>query len=53
MVGDIVTKLDGKTVDDIYDVMAIVNEKSAGDRVSVTYYRDGVYNTVDITLASE
>lgn len=52
-VGDIITKLDGKVVDDIYDVMAIVNDKKAGDMVSVTYYRDGSYNTVDITLASE
>lgn len=53
LVGDIITELDGKMVDDIYDVMTIINNKNAGDTVRVTYYRDGAYNTVDIILASE
>ena len=52
-VGDIITELDGNKVDDIYDVMAIVNNKNAGDTVVITYYRLGTYNTVNITLASE
>lgn len=52
-VGDIITELDGNKVDDIYDVMAIVNNKNAGDTVVITYYRLGTYNTVNIKLASE
>ena len=52
-IGDIIIKLDGKSVDDIYDVMTIVNNKNGGDTISVTYYRDGTYNSVDIVLASE
>ncbi|MBQ9079882.1 MAG: trypsin-like peptidase domain-containing protein [Clostridia bacterium] len=52
-VGDIIVEVDGKAVDDIYDVMTIVNNKYGGDTVTIKYYRDGLYNTTTITLGTE
>lgn len=51
--GDIITEVDGKSVATVYDIMDIINNKNGGDTVTVKYYRDGVYNTVTITLGTE
>ncbi len=51
--GDIITEVDGKSVSTVYDVMDIVNNKYAGDSVTVKYYRGGTYNTVTIKLGTE
>ncbi len=52
-VGDIITEVDGKKVFTVYDVMAVVNNKYAGDTVTVKFYRGGQYYTVDILLGAE
>ena len=47
---DVITEVNGQPVTTIYDVMRIVNEFDGGDKVSITYYRDGKYTTVELTL---
>ena len=49
-VNDVITKVNGITVRSIYEVMDIVNQFNGGDKVTVTYYRDGEYSTVELTL---
>lgn len=49
---DIITEVNGIKVTNIYQVMDIINRLNGGDVVSVTYYRDGSYATVDITLGT-
>jgi len=47
---DVITEVNGKPVTTIYDVMDIVNEFNGGDQVSITYFRNGEYKTVKVTL---
>jgi serine protease Do len=49
-VNDVITEVNGKPVVTIYDIMDIVNEFNGGDQVSITYYRNGEYKTVKVTL---
>lgn len=49
---DIITEVNGIKVTNIYQVMDIINRLNGGDVVQVTYYRDGSYATVDITLGT-
>ena len=49
-VNDVITEVNGKPVASIYDVMDIVNAFNGGDKITVTYYRDGKYTTVELTL---
>jgi S1-C subfamily serine protease len=49
-VNDVITEVNGKPVASIYDVMDIVNAFNGGDKIAVTYYRDGKYPTVELTL---
>lgn len=51
--GDIITKVNNIEVSNIYAVMDIINEFSGGDSVDVTFYRNGNYKTVSITLGTE
>ncbi|HUK44332.1 MAG TPA: trypsin-like peptidase domain-containing protein [Gaiellaceae bacterium] len=50
--GDVVTKLDGKTVSGESDLSAVIAAKKPGDKMTVTYLRDGKTATVTITLAT-
>ena len=52
-IGDIITKVDGKKVLTIYDVMDRVNEHNPGETVALEIYRGGQYHNVDILLGSE
>ncbi len=51
-VNDIITEADGIPVYDIYQLMAVINEKDGGDPVKIKFYRDGDYKTVTITLGT-
>ena len=44
---------EGKSVIDIYDVMDVVNEHSAGDTLELQINREGKLLTVQITLSGE
>lgn len=49
---DIITEINGNKVTNIYQVMDIINKLNGGDTIEVTYYRDGKYATVTITLGT-
>ena len=49
--GDILVKFDGKTVKDVKGGLAVlINEKKAGDKVKIEYWRDGETKSVDVEL---
>jgi len=49
--GDIIIKVDGRTVKTANDLSAIVSRHKAGDTVSIEFVRDHKTRTVQITLA--
>jgi S1-C subfamily serine protease len=51
--GDIVTKIDGETVQSVAEIKAILKDKKAGDVVEVRYLRNETENTTNITLGSK
>ena len=48
--GDVITKVDDKDVTDAASLTAAVRAKSPGDKVQVTFTRDGNSQTVEVTL---
>jgi S1-C subfamily serine protease len=48
--GDIITKLDGKKIAGMEDLVDFVNGAKSGERVEVSYLRDGDEKTVSVTL---
>ncbi len=52
-IGDIITKVDGEAVTNIYEVMDQVNEHDPGQTIDLEVYRDGQYLQVQILLGSE
>lgn len=49
---DIITEANGIKVTNIYQLMDIINKLNGGDTVTIKYYRDGSYHTVNITLGT-
>jgi serine protease Do len=47
---DIITSVDQRVIDDTTSVMDVIMQKKLGDRIQVTFLRDGKEQTVDITL---
>jgi putative serine protease PepD len=50
--GDVVTAVDGKPVDGADGLSAAIRGHSPGDKITLTYVRDGSKHTVDVKLAS-
>lgn len=50
--GDIITAINGVEATDMNVLMNEINEHYAGDDVTVTYYRNGLYTDVTITLSA-
>ncbi|MFE1287674.1 S1C family serine protease [Streptomyces sp. NPDC058751] len=50
--GDVITKLDGMTVDSGPTLIGAIWTHKPGDTVKLTYTRDGKTHTVDVTLGS-
>jgi putative serine protease PepD len=48
--GDVITKLDGQPIESSADLAAQIRSKAPGDKVKVTYQRDGKESTVEVTL---
>jgi putative serine protease PepD len=48
--GDVITSVNGKTVGDSNDLVAAIQSAAAGDKVTVTYTRNGAQKTVSATL---
>jgi Do/DeqQ family serine protease len=51
--GDIITKVDNTAVSSYSDLSYAVGSRRPGDRVMVTYLRNGKENTVNVTLKDE
>ena len=51
--GDIITKVDNVVVSSYYDLSFAVGSKRPGDKVAVTYTRNGKENTVNVTLKDQ
>ena len=49
--GDIITKIDGKQLNATYPLLSAISQYQPGDKVSLTYVRDGKESTVEVTLA--
>ena len=50
--GDVVTKLDGKTITNASDLSSVINGHKPGDSLSVTYVRGGKTLTATLTLTA-
>ena len=50
--GDVITKVDGQPVKDASDLTIRIGSFKPGDKVQLTYLRDGADKTVDVKLAS-
>lgn len=48
--GDIITKIDGKTVDSAHSPQSLIAAKKVGDTVKLTVVRDGKTQTIDVVL---
>ncbi|MFN8050453.1 MAG: trypsin-like peptidase domain-containing protein [Acidimicrobiales bacterium] len=48
--GDVITAIDGKKVDANEDVGADIRDRKPGDRITITYERDGSSRSADATL---
>jgi putative serine protease PepD len=48
--GDVVTKVDGKAIDDSDDLVAAVQAGTVGQQMTLTYTRNGAEQTVTVTL---
>lgn len=49
--GDIITEIDGTKIDNEENSLAVlISQKSIGDRIKVTIYRDGETTTLDVVL---
>ena len=53
MLGDYITACQGEEVISMNSLQAIINNYYAGDTVTLTVYRNGVYIPVDITLSPQ
>jgi Do/DeqQ family serine protease len=51
--GDIITKVDNSVISGQSVLMGIIGEKRQGDKVQVTYLRNGVENTTLVTLKDQ
>lgn len=48
--GDVITEVEGRSIEDSLSLTAIVREYAAGEIVEVTFLRDGEEQTVEVTL---
>ena len=51
--GDVITKLNGQAVEDAADLTRRIGSFKPGDKVELTYMRDGAEKTAQITLADQ
>ena len=51
--GDMITACQGEEIFSMNDLSNIINDYYAGDTVTLTVYRDGVYIPVDILLSAQ
>ncbi|MEI5990770.1 S1C family serine protease [Enterococcus crotali] len=47
---DVITKIDDKEIDSVTDLQSALYKKKVGDKMKVTFYRDGKEQSVDVDL---
>ncbi len=47
---DVITALDGQAISSRSELQAVLYQKQIGDKLEVTYYRDGSKKTANVTL---
>jgi membrane-associated protease RseP (regulator of RpoE activity) len=52
-VGDVITKVDDTTISDGGELVSTIRSHESGDKVTITYERDGESHSTDVTLGSE
>ena len=52
-VGDVIIKADGKEVKNMNELNEIKNKKSIGDKITLTVWRDGQTEDIDVTLQEQ
>jgi putative serine protease PepD len=50
--GDVITSFEGKTINGAEELIVAVRAKNVGDRVTLTYKRDGVTKSTSLTLTA-
>ncbi len=50
--GDIITKFDGKAINGPDELIVVVRARNVGDKVTLTYLRDGTSHQTSVTLAA-
>jgi S1-C subfamily serine protease len=50
--GDIITKIDGSSIDQNNSLSSLVNKHKVGDKIKVTILRDGKEKKIDVTLGA-
>jgi PDZ domain-containing secreted protein len=50
---DVITYIDNTPILDWHDLTAGIDNRSVGDPIAVTYYRDGTFNTVEAPIKSQ
>ena len=50
--GDVITKVDGKSVDQNHSLTGVLGQHQPGDKVTLTIVRDGKTQDVDVTLGT-
>src|SRR5262249_604183 len=50
--GDGITRVDGRKITNADELRNLIDGKKPGDRISITYVRNGTQHTVQITLAT-
>lgn len=48
--GDLITEIDGEKIANMLDFRSVIYQKDVGDNILVTFNRNGVYKTTNITL---
>ena len=52
-VGDVIVKADGKDIETMDELNAIKNEKEIGDKMTLTIWRDGKTQDIEVTLQEQ
>ena len=52
-VGDVITKVDGQTIENMDELNAIKNSKEIGDKITLTIWRDGKTEDIEVTLQEQ
>ncbi|MSW58303.1 MAG: PDZ domain-containing protein, partial [Actinobacteria bacterium] len=50
-VGDVITKIDGKAIENSDELIVAIRSKNIGDRVKIEYQRNNVTRETTVTLA--